>query len=257
MIWILLIELFLGGFRLADQIPSKQIAITLPKNTYSLGEPMPLHVTYTNTGHGVISLREPKRTWEVGVNVIDLDGNEAQVHLGRKILKKADNMESVSSEPAATIGLDPGKQYTFDCDLVDRFPDVLPPGTFSLYLQDRTTDSASIESNRIKVNVFFTVESVTFLLQTASDKTKEPFARRTAVKWLSRLKRDFSPKIPNLNDPDSVKQECETLTAKELKQFRVWWGTAQVTTEVTEIIERINYVFFDKRQLIEQFNEEQ
>jgi len=228
-----------------ETVAKTAITISLTSDSYILGEPMPLTVTYINVSNHSFSMKQPDKLWEVRLEVTSSGGVQEDEGFGRiQISRPNEQTERYIVEKADTITLRPKESYTFQCDITARFPEILPPGQHLVRVIDQTDDDNTIESNELPITIRFTPQSVSRLLVLAADETKESRYRQWAAGWLRELKPDFQPRFAFGGEPESVLEDYRKRTQDAVATFNSWWAVNQYNESTNRAIQEINDHYF-------------
>lgn len=213
---------------------NKQINITTLKKQYEAGGSIPIIVTYTNQGSEPISFRDPEKTWEVKLKVINQNAGEKQVPFGRIFFYQGNGFQRTTIEDAKEISLNPGQSHTFNPDIGKRWVELFPPGQLTVRIVDKSDDSETVTSNSIELPIVFTPNSFVSLLNIVPDNDYSLDSRMFAVHWVGQLYPGFRV---YLQEPTEAQ---EAANRRMVQDARNWWATNQQNPEVLKKIAEIN-----------------
>jgi len=241
LLWLLSGSIIYSGCGMNTEEPEVKIEISLPEREYIIGGEMPLTVTYRNNTQAAITIKEPEKVWETRLKVTPESGMAEDEGFGRIYMSRPDeDTHRYVVERAEDITLKPDGIYSYKSDLLQRFPDMFPPGNFRLRVVDVTRDEDTLASDYIPVTIKFSRESVPRLMNQLGDPGQETRVRQWAARWIKEFRDDFNPLFA---EPGASKEQIaasEESIKKELSAFRNWWATAQDSDEVTRIVRDIN-----------------
>jgi len=231
---------------MVETLQEFNINIALKSKSFIIGAPMPMTVTFVNTTDHPVRMKQPDKVWEVRLEVTSLGGLVEDEGFGRIFMERPEEgSQRYVEEDAEIITLKPEEDYSFACDVARRFPQMLTPGIHVLRVIDVNKEEYTAASNPLDVTITLTQESVPRLMATIGDTTFEQEYREWAAEWLQRLKQDFRPQFAATDDPDSIREGCETATRLELNKFRTWWATTENSETALRRIQEINKPYFE------------
>jgi len=214
--------------------PAREIRLTMPTTRFAVAASIPITVTYLNQSTERLTFRDPAKTWEVGLSVTARDGTVSRVQFGRIFRQDRGEMSRMVLEDADEIRLEPGKEYAFDCDIGQRWPELFPAGFYRLQVNDRTDDEHTLLTNEIDIAVVFAAQSVDRLLEIVVDEAAPLASRQYAAEWIGRI---YAPFSVHLFQPT----EAQKLADQEMMAVTTaWWRAHRGTTEMKEKIDAIN-----------------
>lgn len=223
----------------------KRIEIEIGGDSYILGAPIPMKVTYENISDSTLTFLEPEKQRSVKLYATSHRGKTYKARFGKVYLVPVnEEMQRYVPEEADTVTLVPHQTYEFTCDLTKRFYHVLSPGHYDLQVTDKTDENPRVYSNQVSITINFRTESIPYLMKISGDEGAGSELREWAADWLKRIKEDFRPQIARPNDPDSIKEGCRTAMASEMDKYRSWWATMQTTEKIQKLIGEINATYF-------------
>lgn len=211
----------------------KQIRAVLSVHEVHLGESIPLEVIYANQGSQPLSFRDPARTWEVMLSVVEPGGETKQMSFGRMFHTQVGELSRVTIEDAEQIALAPGGAHRFTEDLWARWPELWQPGRAMLQVIDQSDDAETLRSNALALDVTFSAASVPIMLALARSSTADERARRVAADWLGRL----HPFGPATDAP----VDSQIADARALDMWEHWWTQMRYKPEVAAAFASINH----------------
>jgi len=215
---------------------TKQISLSISDTNYAIGGSIPISVTYTNQGNNPISFRDPEKTWEVKLKVINHDAEENQVPFGRIFFYQGNGFERTTIEDADDIPLNPKQSHTFKIDAGNRWTELFSPGLSTLQVIDQSDDNEIIASNTVKLHIVFSDNSFINLLSIIANKNHSEDSRIFALDWIKKIHTGF---IFYIHEPTNVE---ELTNHKMIQDAQNWWQINQRTPDVLEKIAEINSV---------------
>ena len=209
--------------------------IKLAKTTYFLGEAIPVEITYDNNTSETLVMENPSKSFEVLMHLVDTKCNEdfkftmgilIVTVIDRKTREYVDVMPEIEQ-----IEIAPKSSFLFTSDLNDRLS--LYAGEFDCFLTDGDN-----ESNHIKLNIRYTIESVNNLLKLAQNKEATYGRREWAMEWLQELYPNFKLRLSLEEDSDDIKIQNETYNKSIYNEFLNWWDDKKDSVNIEEMLKR-------------------
>jgi len=214
------------------------IQISLKKNAYHLGEPIPASVVYRNNGTSAISLEDPSRSFNAEMHVVDRSTKEDHYYtMGKLEVTEFEGGlgEYALVEPVPdSIDIAPKADFVFETDINKRL--YLGPGVFDCEFRDSDT-----RSNQATIAIWYTQDSVALLLGAVMDASLDYGRREWAADWLRELLPDFRVTLPpDGEEPGSAPDD--SVNQAEYQRFRAWWQENRDSAETKQTLEQLNRV---------------
>jgi hypothetical protein len=206
--------------RVDAQKESRSMLIKLPKDTYRLGEPIPLSVSIANGSRDKLVREDPKKSLDVVLHVVDRKTREdlsyAMGRTTQTVIDKASGQFAVVLPNKTPVTIEPGAALTFETDLNQRL--FLRPGRY-----DCTVREQDVTSNQLELQIEVTRQSIDELFALARNPTGD-FSRR---EWaMDLLRRVYPPLRLHLTPNDAVpgmRAENEARNRPLYNAFLMWW----------------------------------
>lgn len=209
--------------------------IEFSKMSFYLGESIPAEIVYRNETAEKIVIEDPAKSFEISMHALDSatieDLNYTMGQIEVTVMDKAADQYSKSTPPKEMVTLEPGSAVSFSSDLNDRL--YLYPGEFTCYLTE-----GPAESNRLKITVRFTRESVMTLVRIARDTEMGYGRREWAMDWLRRIYSRFELNLPYDEDTPEVKKEKELHNSAIIAEFLKWWNENSDSSETDTLLRK-------------------
>jgi len=217
----------------------KQISLSISDTNHAVGGSIPISVTYTNQGNNPISFRDPEKTWEVKLKIINQNAEVNQAPFGRIFFYQGNGFERTTIEEADDISLNPKQSHTFKIDAGNRWAKLFSPGWSILQVIDQSDDNEIIASNTAKLHIIFSDNSFINLLSIIANKNHSEDTRLFALDWIKKMYSDF---IFYIHEPTNVE---ELSNHKMIQDAQNWWQINKRTPDVLNKIVEINKVSSD------------
>ncbi len=228
---LLLCSWFTGGDMALAENRTK-IEIKLDAHRYSLGGPIPLYVLYKNSARDVV-FKQPEKAWVTKLAVKRSAQKETEiVPIGRvRVYQNEKGVVRKVVEPFKNIELHANEEYSFVLDIGYRWPDLLVPGHYALFIKDESDAWEGI-SNTLEIDVVFTQDSIDVLLEILADDKSEGEAKS----FVTRILQEFNPSFGY-----DLSQPLEYLpNAQKVKEFMEWWAASKSNEFVLKKIGEMN-----------------
>ncbi len=215
----------------------REINISLTGNAFIMGQPVLMKIIYKNISDKKVAFREPVKDRGVILKIISSDGAFEELPFGRKEHRAIEGGYRYVVEEAEEISLKPDESYEFELDLIERWPEMFPPGRYLVSVMDETDnseDEITIKSNSLDFRMFVRTESIPVLLQWATSSEKSYDVKKFSVDFIKRFYPEFDLHIDNPNE-SQLKSNLEMV-----QKFSSWWESNKNGDEVQRKIGTIN-----------------
>jgi len=193
--------------------------IYLKKQSYNLGEPIPVDIVYRNNSSKEKSLDDPSNSLNVSIHMVDEknkeDFNYSMGQATTTIFNEDEDQYAVEIPIQKSITIAPMSSYQFQSDLNKRL--FLRPGTFDCFLTDGDS-----QSEHKKITIIFKEPALSYLIAFAMDEKQEYSRREWAMEWIQEVNPAFVLKLPNENTPNNTAKEYERFNQQRYKEFVLW-----------------------------------
>jgi len=214
----------------------KSILLSNSKKEFALGEQICLEVKYQNIGNISFTFRDPAKTWEVMLEVVNLSDSSTQRLPFGKIISKIDTfgIRSEAQEPADDITIKPQEYYQFSPPIYKQHMNIFGPGIYQMKVIDCTNDDETVISNVMDITIEAKKVSFEYLITICSDDNQSIDNREFAVRWIKEIFPDFAYKLE-----DSTEKE-KMLNEKMIEKSIEWWRRHKDNSDVSKNILSIN-----------------
>jgi hypothetical protein len=246
---ILFVVLLAGNLAVAlgDEPPvaKRAIVISVGEGPFSFGSQIPVQVSYQNDDETEAwNINTPEKSEEVIFRYL-LEGSKYRAKgfkLGRgltttRTLPNGKTMIAYLGSPVVPLSIAPMDDHEFVVQFEHHWTGHVVPGYWTIWLEDHLQQ---LESNRIKIPLRFTKESVEACQAIAKDPMVHTYERKTHGKWLERIDPDLKLVWSDSEDLADVKAEREAAIQKQLQEFAEYWKDAQNSRKMARTIAKIN-----------------
>lgn len=185
------------------------------KSAVALTEALPVSVVVSNTTKAALTIEDPRASTHATVHLVDVETHEDHsFSMGQPSTTDRGHGEWAMVMPVVKpVTLPAGDSLQVRADANERL--FLHPGTFDVFFSLK-----DVQSNRVRVTVRFTRESLERLITLAADANASYARREWAVELIKRVKKDFSLSLPL---PDAKERELlEAANRVAVKSLRQW-----------------------------------
>ena len=220
---------------MAGNNTGKEIRLDIIGSNFIVGGSIPVKIIYKNNSRQTIAFKEPEKTWEVKLVVINGKAEANEVPFGKIFYREiSEDFSRTTIEEAEMISLGTGMQYMFECDISERWPELFVPGENIVYIADKTDDTQTYKSNSATIKVVFSAESVENLLRIVENGQSSYDARLFGMNYL----RKFYPDMNLILEPATDREKAKNHIM--INKFKSWWEYNKNTEGVNSIIRHIN-----------------
>lgn len=210
------------------------IKISTNEPRVSVGGSLPLTVSFQNQTEKALIFRERNKTWEVQLRVTDSAGATVQRAFGVILRTDWNGISRKVLENAKEITLPPGGTHAFQSDVLHRWPDLFPPGRYTLRVIDLSDDQTTLQSNTLEIECLFSIDSMNGLLEILRTDKKDPASDEFALAWLNRFYPEETVRVR-----EALKTDRSSI-AGLLDELLKKWRQDQQRTEVLRQLDEIN-----------------
>ena len=193
--------------------------INFKKQSYHLGEPIPVNIVYKNDSSIEKSIDDPAESLDVSIHAVDVnnkeDFNYSMGQITTTFFDEGEDQYAMEMPVPKPITIAPMSSYQFQSDLNKRL--FLRPGTFDCFLTDGDS-----QSEHKKITIIFKEPALSYLIASAMDEKQEYSRRKWAMEWIQEVNPAFVLKLPNESTPNNTAKEYEKFNQQRYKEFLLW-----------------------------------
>ncbi len=226
--------------------PQHSIVLSAGDGPFVFGRDISMHVSYRNDGKTPWVVPTPTESISVLVRCRRSKSNQMPggYSLGRITLTtiKGPDGQTITArefpEPKP-ISIAPGKTHEFKVKFERDWNGDIVPGIWTVWIHDETL---KLKSNRVKIPLRFTAESVAICLDIALDKKQDVYMRNWHARWLQKIMPGLKLQWWTWQDKMSPKekQEREDEIQRQLKAFQEFWKDKNNAQAIKKAIANIN-----------------
>lgn len=242
---ILIAIAILGGSQCSGADKSKrQIELTVQEPSIAVGRPIRMTLKYKNSGETPWTIADPQESIAVLLQYRQMASTERPYgySLGKtsNVTVKGPSGQIVSAVVVPNpqpIMIGSEKSREFEIVLERDWTGNLAPGRWIVWIDDQ---SESLESNRLKLAIQFTPDSVEACLKIAVDKEQLLDKRKWHAEWLQRINPELKLQWPDEKSAEAVQVSREYEVQRQLKKFADFWKANKNSATLRERIAQIN-----------------